>query len=67
MRASKNRLTLKAFANVSPGRGPHAGSPRGVGVFALKPWVKTSEEIVRNPEGGCVFLLLAHAPQLLQS
>jgi hypothetical protein len=39
MGASKNRVTLKALANVSPG-------------FALKPWVsKTREEIVRNPEG----------------
>jgi len=33
-------LTLKALANLSPGRGPRAGSPRGVGAFALKPWVK---------------------------
>jgi len=32
-------ITLKALANFSPGRGPHAGSPRGVEVFALKPWV----------------------------
>ena len=38
MGASKSRVTLKALANVSPGRGPHAGSPRGVEVFALKPW-----------------------------
>jgi hypothetical protein len=30
-------LTLKALANFSPGRGPHAGSPHGVEVFALKP------------------------------
>ena len=35
-------VTLKALANVSPGRGPHAGSPRGVEVFALKPWVQKS-------------------------
>ena len=34
------RITLKALANFSPGRGPRAGSPRGVGAFALKPWVK---------------------------
>jgi hypothetical protein len=33
-------VTLKALANFSPGRGPHAGSPRGVEVFALKPWVQ---------------------------
>jgi hypothetical protein len=39
MGASKNRVTLKALANFSPG-------------FALKPWVqKMPEEIVRNPEG----------------
>ncbi len=29
-------ITLKAFANLSPGRGPRAGSPRGVGAFALE-------------------------------
>ena len=40
MGAFKNRVTLKALANVSPGRGPRAGSPHGVGVFALKPWVQ---------------------------
>src|SRR2546425_12433323 len=34
------RTTLKAFANSSPGRGPRAGSPHGVEVFALKPWVQ---------------------------
>jgi len=34
------KITLKAFANFSPGRGPRPGSPRGVGAFALKPWVK---------------------------
>jgi hypothetical protein len=33
-------ITLKAFANFSPDRGPRASSPRGVGAFALKPWVK---------------------------
>ena len=26
-------LTPKVFANCSPGRGPRAGSPRGVGEF----------------------------------
>jgi len=40
MGASKNRVTLKASDNVSPGRGPRAGSPHGVRVFALKPWVQ---------------------------
>ncbi len=44
----RNRLTLKALANVSTGRGPHAGSPRGVEVFALKPWgSNVTGEIVR--------------------
>jgi hypothetical protein len=39
MDESKNGVTLKALANVSPG-------------FALKPWVqKMPDEIVRNPEG----------------
>jgi hypothetical protein len=33
-------VTPKALANVSPGRGPRAGSPRGVGAFALKPWAQ---------------------------
>jgi hypothetical protein len=52
MGASKNPVTLKALASVSPGRGPRAGSPRGVEVFALKPWVqKMREEIVHNREG----------------
>ena len=36
----QKRVTLKALASVSPGRGPHAGTPRGVEVFALKPWVQ---------------------------
>jgi hypothetical protein len=40
MCACKNRVTLKALANVSPG-------------FALKPWVQKREEIVCNPERGC--------------
>ena len=38
------RITLKALANSSPG-------------FALKPWVKESEEILRNSEGVATVLL----------
>ena len=44
MAVRKSRLTLKALANVSPGRGPRAGSPHGGGVFALKPWVQEREQ-----------------------
>ena len=52
MGASKNRVTLKALANASPGRGPHAGSPRGVKVFALKPWVqKCPRTLFATPKG----------------
>src|SRR5258708_4759616 len=40
VRTQVQGTTLKAFANSSPDRGPRAGSPRGVGVFALKPWVQ---------------------------
>jgi hypothetical protein len=35
----KMDVTLKALANVSPSRGPRASSSRGLGAFALKPWV----------------------------
>jgi hypothetical protein len=44
-------LTLKALANSSPGRGPRAGSPRGVEVFALKPWGYDARCLFRNSEG----------------
>ena len=48
----KNRITLKALANFSPG-------------FALKPWVENAlREIVRNPEGVARSI---NAAQLLQS
>ena len=50
-------ITLKAFANSSPGRGPRADSPRGVGAFALKPCAKESEGILRNSEGVATVLL----------
>jgi hypothetical protein len=59
--ASKNRVTLKALANVSPGWVPTGGSPRGVGVFALKPWVQKCREIVRNPERDCAALRFTNA------
>ena len=55
MGVSKNRVTLKALANVSPG-------------FALKPWVqKCPEEIVRNPEGVARFCGEQTPTQLFQS
>jgi hypothetical protein len=36
------KITLKALANFSPG---------GVEVFALKPWFKVPQKILRNSEG----------------
>ena len=52
-------ITLKALANSSPGRGPHAGSPRGVEVFALKPWVqKSRNRLFANSEGVAKILRL---------
>ena len=44
-------LTPKAVANSSPGRGPHAGGPRGVEVFALKPLGIKHTFVCRNSEG----------------
>jgi hypothetical protein len=54
MGASKNRVTLKALANVSPG-------------FALKPWVQKCEKGLFATLKGLRGFVVTNAAQLLQS